>query len=83
MSTNPDRGYSGRYSDTNEISSSNFSSNAEASETAVPTFAALPEKKPKKSKKLKKPKTKKEKAVPLPSPTARGKHIWLYVFLTW
>lgn len=55
-STNPDRGYSGRYSDTNETSSSNFSSNAEASEPAVPTFAALPEKKPKKSKKLKKAK---------------------------
>jgi len=70
-STNPDRGYSGRYSDTNETSGSNFSSTTEASEPAVPTFAALPEKKPKKSKKLKKAKSKREKAVPLPSPTTQ------------
>jgi len=67
-SNNPDRGYSGRYSDTNENSSGNVSTPVESSEADVPTFAALPEKK-KKTKKTKKKKDKSLK-VPLPPPAS-------------
>ena len=65
-SNNPDRGYSGRYSDTNENSSGNVSATVESSEADVPTFAALPEKK----KKTKKTKKKKDKSIKLQPPTS-------------